>query len=46
MTKVMKRSTLQRRHYKVTLKTFIHAKSPTRQKVVVGCKATDKSEDY
>jgi hypothetical protein len=40
----MRKSTLQRRHYKVVLKTFIYAKSPTHQEVEVRCKATNKIE--
>jgi hypothetical protein len=40
----MRRSTLQRRYYKVILKTFIHVKSPKQQEEELGCKATNKSE--
>jgi hypothetical protein len=43
-TKELRRSTLQKIHYTVILKTFINAKSPTHQEVEVGCKATNKSE--
>jgi hypothetical protein len=41
-TKAMRRSALQRRHYKVILKTFVHAKSPIHQEVQSGMQSHKK----
>jgi hypothetical protein len=45
-TKAMRRSSLQIRDCRVTLMTFVQAKSSTHQNVEVGYKATNKSGDY